>query len=1142
MKLSHNTQIIIIIIKFMKNNTTPNEIGWEKLINLPWTRIAFHVAKRVALAFCVVFAFIALPANAQTTGKISVNVSGVPLSSVMKQIESQSGYTFFYNASEVNVNKSVSVTLDGADINAALSKVFANTDITYTIDNKHVILGSHKVTTSQSKSNVLSGTITDKTGYPIIGAVVIPNSDQSLGATTDVDGNYSLPWSPKIAKDTITVSILGYKTQALAVNGRQVINVVLEEDAQLLEGTVVTALGIKRSERSVAYNVQAIDSKEFNVRDANLVNSLGGKLAGVQINSTPSVGGETRVVMRGQKSIAGGNNALYVLDGIPLPTLSTTTPGDGFSIMRTSTPSGDGISNFNSEDIASMSALVGPSSAALYGYKAQNGILMLTTRTAEEGVSVSYNTNTTFSNPFMLPDIQSTYGAKDGVYASWGNKLTYKPSWSYKDFFQTGYNTSHSVSLSIGKESSSTYLSAAYTDAQGIIPNNDYTRYNFTMNHTEDFLKDRLHLSVLAMYMNVEEQNMLNGGQYYNPLIPVYLMSPSDDINKYAVYERYNASRNFPTQYWPWGSMNLQAQNPFWIVNRNMFNNKKNRYLLGGSLKYEITDWIDISGRVRTDFTDVLAEQKNYASTSGLFAGDKGRYFHDSNKTIQTYADVLVNIHKTFGDDLVQLNANIGASVEDYLYRQAYAAGDLLGVPNLFTFSNMDTGKGFYKNTYRDQTQSVFATAQIGFKNMVFLDATFRSDWNTAMWNTKALPTVYSSVGLSGVLTDIFNIDSNWLSFLKVRGSYAEVGSPITRFLSMSTFPVTSGQPAKRTYAIADNFQAERTRSWEVGADARLWGGKLNLNATYYHSMTGNQVFTPEVPASAPWSTLYLNAGRVDNKGIELSVELNQNLGPVEWTSNLIYSRNKNKVVRLLDATYQGYAFKSDKLSVGGNSGVQMWLREGHSIGDIFVRGLKTDEHGFIWVSPTAGTVVPADVTNGIDDMIYAGNINPAWTGSWRNTFSWKGLSLGVLLTARVGGVGVSLTEATLDSYGMSQRTADARDNGGALVNGQRIPAQDYFETIGGNGSEALGAYYTYSMTNIRLGELTLGYDIPVTKWQNVIKGLNVAFVGKNLAMLYCKAPFDPEVASGAGNYAMGIDYFNLPSTRNLGFSVKITF
>lgn len=1097
--------------------------------------------KKIVKQFCglCLLAFLFLfPSGAFAQDvRVTLDEQNASLKTVIDKIESQTRYLFAVEEG-VNVGQTITVKVTDAPLRSALDKVASSANLVYSINGMNIILSKKVV----AKPSVISGQISDEAGLAIPGVSVFIVGT-STGTVTDMDGRFSMNVPAEYANSQIQINSLGYEVVELPISGRTVFNVVLRESMAELEQSVVTALGIKKSERAVTYNVQSLDDKVFKTREANMVNSLQGKLAGVQINaSAAGVGGETKVVMRGAKSIASDNNALYVLDGIPLPSLSMTVPGDSYSVYAGSAVSGDGISNFNADDIANMSALVGPSAAALYGYKAANGILMLTTRTAEKGVSVTYSNNTTFSDPLMLPQLQNWYGAKVGSYESWGNKLASPRSWSVNDFFQTGYNTQNSIGLSIGGDKSHTYVSAGLADARGIIPNNNYRRYNFTANHTVDFLNDKLHLSILTMYMNVKEQNMLAGGQYYNPLIPLYLMSPSDDINKYAVYERYDASRNFPVQYWPWGSLGIQAQNPFWIVNRNMFNNAKNRFLVGGSLKYDITDWLDITGRVRTDFNSTLAEQKNYASTSGLFADSKGRYIYNQYVTNQTYADILANVHKTFGENLIQLNATVGASIEDYRYRAILAAGDLLGVPNLFTFANMNTNKGFSKTTYNDQTQAVFATAQLGFKNMVFLDATVRSDWNTALVNTNALPVVYPSVGLSAILTDIFKIKSDWFSYAKIRGSYAEVGNPVMRFITIPTRAVTDGQPSKSTYATADDFVPERTRSYEVGADVRLWQGKVNLSATYYHSMTYNQVFTPEMPSSFKYDTYYVNSGRVDNKGVELSLGIKQNLGPVEWTSDLIYSRNKNKIVEMLDVMIDGNRFQSDQLSVGGTSGVQMWLTKGSSIGDLYVRGLKTDEHGFIWVSPTGSTVVPAPVSGGIESMIYAGNINPSWTGSWRNSFEWKGLSLGFMFTARVGGVGVSLTEATLDSYGMSQRSADARDNGGALVNGQLIPAQAYYETIGGKGLDALGAYYTYSMTNIRLGELTLGYDIPVEKWQNVIKKLNVSFVGRNLAMIYCKAPFDPEVVSGAGNYSTGIDYFMMPSTRNLGFSVKVTF
>lgn len=865
-----------------------------------------------ALALCMAFAIAAVPVQAQVKN-ITLKASNTPVSTVMQQIEEQSGYTFFYNTKDIPLDRNVTLSVANKDIRAALDELFRNTNVSYSIDNKSIILSARGGAQPQQASQI-TGRIVDKNGVPVIGATIMI-SGTTQGTTSGVDGTFALQSNVSPAGMVLDVSFIGYKPQRISVNNRTSLSVTLEEDDQQIEAVVVTA--------------------------------------------------------------------------------------------------------------------------------------------------------------------------------------------------------------------------------EGIIPNNEYNRYNFTANHSSSFLDERMHLSVLGMYMNVNEQNMLSSGQYYNPMIPVYLMSPSDDIRKYAVYERYNASRNFPVQYWPWGSQSLQMQNPYWITNRNMFNTGKDRFLFGASLKYDVTDWLDITGRARIDYTHITAEQKNYASTLGLFAGDKGRYYNNTYITSQRYADVLANFHKTFADGAFSLNATLGASIEDYKHRAILLGGDLTGVPNLFTLANMTTNKSQAKETINDQTQSLFATLQLGYKNMVFLDVTARNDWVTALANTSKTSMFYPSVGLSAVLTDIFKVDSRVLSFAKIRASYAEVGNAPMRWITIPTYPVSDGTPQTSTYLTSDDFKPERTKSWEVGADVRLWGNKLILNATYYSSRTYNQVFNPDISSTSTYSSLYVNAGRVDNKGVEVSAELNQNLGPVKWSSNLVYSRNRNKVVDMLDSykLSNGTVISQDSMVMGGTTGVKMVLREGGQIGDIYVNTLKTDEHGAIWVSPTGSNVAPAK-----DTWIYAGNSNPSYTLSWRNEFNWKGLSLGFMFNARVGGVGVSLTQAAMDYFGVSERTATDRLNGGALVNGQRIPAENYYQTIGGNGADAIGACYVYSMTNVRLGELTLGYDIPVQKWCKWIKGLNVSFIGRNLWMLYCKAPFDPETVAGTGTFSSGIDYFMQPSTRNLGFSVKVTF
>lgn len=998
----------------------------------------------------------------------------------------------------------------------------------------------------------VNGTVTDAAGAPLIGAGVVVEGQPSVGAVTDFDGNYTLT-VPEGATH-LRYSYIGMVDQLVEIAGQKVINVTLAEDATVLEGVVVTALGIKRAEKAVTYNVQKLDDKVFVTREANMVNSLAGKIAGVQINETAAgAGAETKVVMRGAKSISGNNNALYVLDGIPLPTLSTTKPGDSWSIYAGSGLSGDGMSMINSEDIADMSALVGASAAALYGYKAANGILMLTSRTGEEGFHVSYSNNTTFASPLMLPARQTEYGAKAGSYASWGAKLDTAPSWSVKDFFQTGYNTAHSFSVSAGKEHSTTYFSAGYTDAQGIIPNNDYDRFNATFRHTADFLNDKLHVSVLGMYIRVNEQNMISGGLYHNPLVPLYLMSGSDNLLSYTVYERYDAERNFPTQYW--STSQLSMQNPYWTINRNMFQTQKNRYILGGSVSYDIASWLDVQARVRTDNNASIAEQKHYASSNQLFAGKYGRYYYDDQKTTQTYADVLLNVNKTFGKDLLSVNAVLGASVEDYFFRGTSLGGDLLGVANLFTFTNLSTGKAQSKDTFRDQTQSVFGTLNLGFKNFLFLEATAREDWASQMAGPDGVkPFFYPSVGASWLITEMFDKKSDFLTYAKLRTSYAEVGNPISRYILNVTYPVVGGVPNLNTWATAPDFQPERTRSWEVGADVRLFRSKLQLAGTYYHSSTYNQVFTPTTTSTGGSSIFYVNAGQVDNNGVELSAQFNQNLGPVEWTTNLIWTKNVNKVVKMLDYTYGNEHYVSTRESVGGTSAAYMWLIEGRPIGEMYVSGLATNEDGTPYVTPSAkGGVMHKAPNDGTPDtMWYAGNVNPDWTGSWRNQFSWNGLNLAFMFTMRKGGVGVSLTEAAMDGFGVTPKTLIGREEGfnfapaniyGTTRNYYQVSAQDYWQTIASpTGTEALGAYYVYDMTNIRLAEVSLGYDIPVSKAVKWIEGLNVALVGRNLALLYCKAPFDPEQVSNAGNYGAGIDLFMTPSTRNLGFSVKVTF
>jgi TonB-linked SusC/RagA family outer membrane protein len=1106
-----------------------------------------------ALLFCVFLQLSAFTGYAQRTRK-SMNASNVTIEKVLNEIERNSDYVFLFSDRTVNTSRIVTVRTKERDIRKILNEVFDGTNITYRIVDKQIILKTAQRApvaktqqTQQAQQNpsgiTVKGNVKAASGESLIGVSIRIKGTANGGAMTDIDGNFIV----KVKKgDVLDISYVGYKTKTVTVTSGKDLDIVLQEDNKLLNEVVVTALGIKKEAKALSYNVQQLNSNDIvGVKDANFMNSLNGKIAGVTINSSSSgIGGSARVVMRGTKSISGNNNALYVIDGIPMPSLTTTQPSDLYTGMG---QSGDGISMVNPEDIESISVLSGASAAALYGSEAANGVVMITTkRGAKNHFSVNYSNSSQFFNPFIMPEFQHTYGSEVGNYTSWGEKLTTPSSYRQKDFFQTGYNETNSLSLSTGNDKNQTYISMSATNAEGIIQNNDLDRYNFAIRNSASMLNDKLNLDVSAMYMRTTEQNMLAQGQYFNPLVPIYLFPQGDDIAKYQTYERYDADRNFKVQYWPYGDLGMQMQNPYWIINRDMFVNHKNRYMMTGALKYNITKWMNITGRAKVDYSTGVFEKKYNASTSGLFAGDYGAYYKDEDNTTQLYGDIILNINKYIND--FSVTANVGTSIQDVRYNYSTLGGNLQSVANLFGFGNLNLSTAKTNQTgYHDNLQAIFGTAQLGWKSMAYVDFTARNDWSSAAsykesrsnkTKNKTKSIFYPSIGVSAILTELLPIKSSILPYLKVRFSYSEVGNSPERYRMNPTYPLVSGYPSTSTNMPNTDLKPERTKSYEVGLASQLFDGKVKFDFAMYKTSTYNQLFNPTLSSTSGYSSFYVNGGRVDNKGIEASLNLKQMLGPVEWNTGLVYSLNRNKIKKLLHnyKAPDGEVINMTDMDMGGTASVKTKLTEGGSMGDIYVTTLKTDEHGYIDVDYT-GKTVSVDQNN----WVYAGNVNPKYNLGWRNSFDWKGLDLSFLINARVGGRVVSVTQAVMDAYGVSKTSADARDAGGALVNGFRIPAESYYQTIGG-GTSGVGSMYVYSATNVRLAELSLSYDVPIQKWVKFVNSMNVSLVGRNLLMFYHKAPYDPELTASTGTYYQGIDYFMQPSLRTLGFAVKLKF
>ena len=1079
---------------------------------------------------------------------VQMKLGKVSVKQAIATLKDKSGYSFVYEMNDLDLNKKVDV--NATTLSESIQQILNGQQVNYEIKGNTVIVKHQGVTKDQKENatHTVSGIVKDENGLPIIGATVKVRGAQ-MGVVTDIDGKFSLKTS---VGSVLTVSYIGYKTQDIKVQEGGSLNIKLEPESKQLNEVVVTALGIKRSQKALSYNVQQVTSDELiRNKDANFINSLAGKVAGVNINtSSAGVGGASKVVMRGAKAIEQSSNALYVIDGVPMFNLGQEG-GKGFESSGTT----EAIADINPEDIESMSVLTGAAAAALYGSRAANGAIVITTKKGKVGhTEVTFSQNTEFLSAFRLPEFQNRYGTGSQLSSvevadkSWGKRLNEVNSYGYdpkSDYLKTGVVTTETVTLSTGSEKNQTYLSASAVNSAGIVPNNKYNRYNFTFRNTTSFLQDRMTLDVGASYIKQNDLNMVNQGSYSNPLVEAYLFPRGDDWQTIKMYERYNTQRKIYTQYWPQGLNEFTGQNPYWINYRNLRTNFKDRYMLNAGLTYKILDWLNVAARIRVDNSANKYERKLYASSNTTLTEGSGNGFYAISKTDdkQTYGDLMVNINKSF-ENTLSLQANVGASLsdiqQDVLSNSGPLRNDLFA--NKFTVFQLDDSKAArFQSGYHDQVKSLFASVELGYKGAYYLTLTGRNDWPSQLAgpNSTQSSFFYPSVGTSFVLSEIFHLPKQ-IDYLKARASYASVGLPFPRFLANPTFEWDTALrqwKSKANYPLY-NLKPENTTSWEIGLTARFLK-HFNLDVTLYHTTTYNQTFNPQISVSSAYSTLYVQTGSVSNKGIELSLGYKNKWGDFGWASNYTFSVNRNKInelVRNYVHPETGTVINKDRLDVGGHGQAHFILKEGGTLGDLYsLSDIKRDSQGRVYID-NEGKVY---TDNNVGD-IKLGSVFPKCNMAWRNDFSWKGLNVGLMFSARFGGIVYSATQATLDTYGVSETTAQARDLGYVEVNGgDHINPETWYTTIG--SKNGVPQYYTYSATNIRLQEASIGYTIKKNKLWNV-GDITLSLVGRNLLMLYCKAPFDPEATASTGNYYQGIDYFMTPSTRSIGFNVKVKF
>lgn len=896
---------------------------------------------------------------------------------------------------------------------------------------------------------------------------------------------------------------------------------------------VTTALGVKIDEKKLSYGVQEFDSSAVSkVKQTNFVSSLIGRVAGVQINSSSvGAGGANRVIMRGTKSLSNdGNEVLYILDGMPLENFNLSYNGIGEEAG--STQSASAIADINADDIESIEVLTGPAATALYGSKAANGAILITTKKGTEKTTIRLNSTTTVGQAVNLPDFQTKYGNSSATYGSWGAELLTASDYDPADYLDNTITYDNTLSVSTGGKNSTSYFSINHVDSKGVYSNSKYSKVAFKAKHSVNLFKDKVTVDLGVNYISQKDQNQRNQGTLLNPLAEIYTYPTGEAAGEFGLYKLYDTATDTYVRNWAWGDQGLGLQNPYWKQNEMLTENSRNRYILDAAVKWNIIDDLTLTARSRVENTNVYNEQK-YSAGSYFENGNTNGYYGVEDATNRSiYADAIASYKHEWG--AFNLEANAGVSINDVYYNYNGYNG-YLSSANTFNLSGIDASTLSMNQISRAsyQEKSAFASVNLGVKNYVTLSLSGRNDWSSSLYNLPTSSFFSPSAGIAVLPSEIFNMPS-WVSLIKLRGNMSKVGNSMNKYLLYNTYANSDNYEyynSASAYKV-DYMDPEQTTSNEAGFDLSFKDSMFNLSATYYKSTTKNQTYL--LGLGTDFSNDYVKVGEVSNEGFEVAFGINYTFkNNLNWKSNIIYSKNTNKIEQLSAFSSDGTTLSAtNSITLGGYDGITYKLVEGGSMSDIYLENsLLTDMAG--------GYVVNEIYELQVDDRYdyKAGSLDPKYTLSFSNDFTWKNLNAGFLISARVGGVCFSKTQLALDGFGVSQASADLRDAGGIAINYGTMAADTYYQAIAD-----LKVYdqYMYSATNVKLKELYVNY-----KFNNVFKtdlDITVGLTARDLFMLYCKAPFDPENVAVTGTYGYGVDYFMTPSTRNIAFNLVLNF
>ncbi|HMI63445.1 MAG TPA: SusC/RagA family TonB-linked outer membrane protein [Puia sp.] len=1023
-----------------------------------------------------------------------------------------------------------------------------------------------------AQERTITGKISEETNKSSIAGATITVKGARKTVTADGAGAFTI--TVPQGRVILIITSIGFAAKEVAVGAEErTVDILLSTENKQLGEVIVTALGITRQEKTLVYATQTVKPAELTgVRDANnVLNSLQGKVANAVITQgSGGPGSGARIVLRGNRSIQQSNNALIVVDGVPINNSTYSMSGSDFGSIQGS----DGASSINPDDIESVTVLRGASAAALYGSQAGNGVIVITTKKgAKEKASININSGITAESPFALPKVQNSYGqGANGLLdvskgTSWGAKMTGQTYTDYlgkqaaysaqpdniRDLFRTGASLNNSISVSGGSEKSTTYLSYTNNNIHGIIPKNNMMRHTVTLRQTNQFGK-RFSTDAKITYLVEDIKNRPRTGEENSPVVDIYQIPrnvPTSDAEQYQVFNSFNIPGAAP---WPSTNSGIY-QNPYWMLNNTAQNQNRNRVIGFISAKLQLTSWLNVTGRAKLDRTFDAIETK-YQQGTILWATKAGGFYQKDNiVTTQKWFDLIFDGTNKITKDL-KVNYHFGAIYQDNQFTSDQSKADGLNVTNKFSL-NFATTPAFLSAGQDVQTHAVFGQANFSFKDAIFLDASLRNDWDSR------LPSPYSyqyySVGASALLSDLFVLPTA-ISFLKASASYAEVGNGGQFGLLFPTY--SYGQGAGNGFLSRDvilpfpNVKPEIVRNLEFGAEAKFLNNMFGFSLTYYKSNSVNQLLRLDLPVGTGYATQYINAGKIRNQGLELVI----NATPVRtkdftWDIAVNLALNRNKIISLSDLVKTAYLTGDAK--PGFLRSIRPIAVEGGSYGDLQSNYWLKDTKGNFELNPD-GTPLTTYQTGGLPKVI--GNFNPRETVGMTNSFRYKAFTARVLVDGRIGGTLVSGTEMNLAFSGIPEATSKYREGGWILggVDGtsgapvsKAISAQDFWTKASaqryGNAD-----FFAYNATSIRMRELSLGYDLPIHF--NVIKTARLSAIARNVFWIYRgksimdipglgkrKMWMDPDMSLGNGNF-QGVEYFAMPSTRSYGLNLQLTF